>query len=97
MAQTRTIKGEVTDAQNGEALIGATVMVEGEKGGTVTDFDGNFSLQVSSSAKKIKVSYIGYIDKVLSISDNMKVKLESDSKALADVVVIGYGTEERVT
>ena len=95
MAQTRTIKGEVTDAQNGEALIGATVMVEGEKSGTVTDFDGNFSLQVSSSAKKIKVSYIGYIDKVLSISDNMKVKLESDSKALADVVVIGYGTARK--
>lgn len=95
MAQTRTIKGEVTDAQNGEALIGATVMVEGEKGGTVTDFEGNFSLQVSSSAKKIKVSYIGYIDKVLSISDNMKVKLESDSKALADVVVIGYGTARK--
>lgn len=95
MAQTRTIKGEVTDAQNGEALIGATVMVEGEKGGTVTDFDGNFSLQVSSSAKKIKVSYVGYIDKVLSISDNMKVKLESDSKALADVVVIGYGTARK--
>ena len=95
MAQTRTIKGEVTDAQNGEALIGATVMVESEKGGTVTDFDGNFSLQVSSSAKKIKVSYIGYIDKVLSISDNMKVKLESDSKALADVVVIGYGTARK--
>ena len=95
MAQTRTIKGEVTDAQNGEALIGATVMVEGEKGGTVTDFDGNFSLQVSSSAKKIKVSYIGYIDKVLSISNNMKVKLESDSKALADVVVIGYGTARK--
>lgn len=95
MAQTRTIKGEVTDAQNREALIGATVMVEGEKGGTVTDFDGNFSLQVSSSAKKIKVSYIGYIDKILSISDNMKVKLESDSKALADVVVIGYGTARK--
>lgn len=95
MAQTKTIKGEVTDAQNGEALIGATVMVEGEKGGTVTDFDGNFSLQVSSSAKKIKVSYIGYIDKVLSVSDNMKVKLESDSKALADVVVIGYGTARK--
>ena len=95
VAQTRTIKGEVTDAQNGEALIGATVIVEGEKGGTVTDFDGNFSLQVSSSAKKIKVSYIGYIDKVLSISDNMKVKLESDSKALADVVVIGYGTARK--
>ena len=95
LAQTRTVKGEVTDAQNGEALIGATVTVEGEKGGTVTDFDGNFSLQVSSSAKKIKVSYIGYIDKILAVSENMKVKLESDSKALADVVVIGYGTARK--
>ena len=95
LAQTRTVKGEVTDAQNGEALIGATVTVEGEKGGTVTDFDGNFSLQVSSSAKKIKVSYIGYIDKILAISENMKVNLDSDSKALADVVVIGYGTARK--
>ncbi len=94
-AQTRTIKGEVTDAQNGDPLIGATIMVEGEKGGTVTDFDGNFVLQVSSSAKKIKVSYIGYIDKILTISENMKVNLESDSKALADVVVIGYGTARK--
>ena len=94
-AQTRTIKGEVTDAQNGDPLIGATIMVEGEKGGTVTDFDGNFSLQVSSSAKKIKVSYIGYLDKILAISENMKVNLESDSKALADVVVIGYGTARK--
>ena len=55
LAQSRTIKGVVTDAQNGEALIGATVMVEGDKSGTVTDFDGNFSLQVSSSAKKISM------------------------------------------
>ena len=94
-AQTRTIKGEVTDAQNGDPLIGATIMVEGEKGGTVTDFDGNFVLQVSFSAKKIKVSYIGYIDKILAISENMKVNLESDSKALADVVVIGYGTARK--
>lgn len=94
-AQTRTIKGEVTDAQNGDPLIGATIMVEGEKGGTVTDFDGNFVLQVSSSAKKIKVSYIGYIDKILAISENIKVNLESDSKALADVVVIGYGTARK--
>ena len=95
LAQTRTIKGEVTDAQNGDPLIGATIMVEGEKGGTVTDFDGNFVLQISSSAKKIKVSYIGYIDKILAVSENMNVKLESDSKALADVVVIGYGTARK--
>ena len=95
LAQTRTIKGVVTDAQNGEALIGATVMVEGDKSGTVTDFDGNFSLQVPSSAKKVKISYIGYIDQQVAISDNMQVKLESDSKALADVVVIGYGTARK--
>ena len=95
LAQTRTIKGVVTDAQNGEALIGATVMLEGDKSGTVTDFDGNFSLQVPSSAKKVKISYIGYIDQQVAISDNMQVKLESDSKALADVVVIGYGTARK--
>ena len=95
LAQTRTVKGIVTDAQNGEALIGATVMVEGDKSGTVTDFDGNFRLQVPSSAKKVKISYIGYIDQVVAISDNMKVNLESDSKALADVVVIGYGTARK--
>ena len=95
LAQTRTIKGEVTDAQNGDALIGATVMVEGEKGGTVTDLDGNFVLQVPSSAKKVKISYIGYVDKVVNVSDNMKVKLESDSQTLTDVVVIGYGTARK--
>lgn len=95
VAQTRTIQGEVTDAQNGEALIGATVMVEGEKGGTVTDFDGNFKLQVTSSAKKVKISYIGYIDKVIAISDNMKVKLEPERQSLGDVVVIGYGTARK--
>ena len=95
LAQTRTIKGEVTDAQNCDALIGATVMVEGGKNGTVTDFDGNFVLQVPSSAKKVKISYIGYLDKVVAISDNMKVKLESDSQTLTDVVVIGYGTARK--
>ncbi len=95
LAQTRKIQGEVTDAQNGEPLIGATVMVEGEKGGTVTDFDGNFNLQVSSSSKKVKISYIGYIDKVIAISDNMKVKLEPESQSLSDVVVIGYGTARK--
>ena len=95
LAQSRMIQGEVTDAQNGEPLIGATVMVEGEKSGTVTDFDGNFKLQVTSSAKKVKISYIGYIDKIVEISDRMNVKLESDSQILTDVVVIGYGTARK--
>ena len=72
--QTKSISGVVYDSNTGEALIGVSVLEVGTTNGTITDFDGNFSLQVSSSAKKIKVSYIGYIDKVLSISDNMKVK-----------------------
>ena len=95
LAQSRMIQGEVTDAQNGEPLIGATVMVEGDKSGTVTDFDGNFKLQVTSSAKKVKISYIGYVDKIVEISDRMNVKLESDSQILTDVVVIGYGTARK--
>lgn len=95
LAQSRMIQGEVTDAQNGEPLIGATVMVEGEKSSTVTDFDGNFKLQVTSSAKKVKISYIGYVDKIVEISDRMNVKLESDSQILTDVVVIGYGTARK--
>ena len=95
LAQSRMIQGEVTDAQNGEPLIGATVMVESEKSGTVTDFDGNFKLQVTSSAKKVKISYIGYVDKIVEISDRMNVKLESDSQILTDVVVIGYGTARK--
>lgn len=65
------------------------------RGGAVTDLDGNFKLQVSPSAKKVKISYIGYVDQIVAISDNMKVKMESDSQTLTDVVVIGYGTARK--
>ena len=94
-AQTRAIHGEVTDAENGEPLIGATITVQGENVGAVTDFDGNFTLQVTASAKKLKISYIGYLDQVVDASDNIKVKLQQDSKTLTDVVVIGYGTARK--
>ncbi len=94
-AQTRTVRGEVTDAQNGEPLIGATVTAEGMQGGTVTDLDGHFTLQVTAATKKVKVSYIGYIDKVMDLADPMTVKLEPESQTLADVVVIGYGTARK--
>ena len=95
LAQTRTIQGKVTDAQNGEPLIGASVVVTGESGGTITDIDGNFKLAVPSSAKKVTISYIGYINKVVDISSTMDVKLEPDSRTLSDVVVIGYGTARK--
>ena len=74
-----TVSGNVSD-ESGEPIIGATVMEALTTNGVVTDFDGNFVLQVSSSAKKIKVSYIGYIDKILAISENMKVKEMSSEK-----------------
>ena len=83
LAQTRTIQGKVTDAQNGE------------NGGTITDIDGNFKLAVPSSVKKVTISYIGYINKVVDISSTMDVKLEPDSRTLSDVVVIGYGTARK--
>ena len=92
MAQTRTIKGEVTDAQNGEALIGATVMVEGEKGGTVTDFDGNFSLDVPANAT-LEVTYIGYLKTIIKATPGKKmtISIKEDTQALGEVVVVGYG------
>ncbi len=94
-AQTRDIRGKVTDAQNGEPLMGATVVVEGQTGGVITDIDGNFKLQVTSTAKKVKVSYLGYIDKVVNVADNMDIKMDEDSQTLQDVVVIGYGTARK--
>ena len=94
MAQTRTIKGEVTDAQNGEALIGATVMVEGEKGGTVTDFDGNFLLN-ANKGDIIVISFIGYLTQELPAATSLNVILKDDTETLEEVVVIGYGTQKK--
>ena len=58
-AQNFNVKGSVTD-QNGEPIIGATVMEQGTKNGVVTDIDGNFSLSVSSPKSRIRVTYVGY-------------------------------------
>lgn len=89
-AQVKTVKGTVVD-QNGEAIIGATVIVNGDKSkGTVTDINGHFTLQVPAG-KKIKVSYIGYQSQVVSKLDNPKIVMEEEANALDDVVVVGYG------
>ncbi|MBR1547359.1 MAG: TonB-dependent receptor [Prevotella sp.] len=91
MAQTRTVKGVVVD-NNDEPIIGATVTVSGNtKQGTVTDFNGNFTIQVPEG-KKIKVSYIGFQTQVVGKLDGkVKVVLEEDENTLDDVVVVGYG------
>lgn len=89
--QTITIKGMVVDSK-GEALIGVNVLEVGTSNGTITDFDGNFQLTVHSNAK-IKISYIGYQDVMVAATNqkDLKVTLKEDTKALDEVVVIGYG------
>lgn len=91
-AQTRTYHGTVLDAANNEPLIGATVLPIGGGQGAATDIDGNFTINVPANVKSIKVSYVGYQEKTLPLTDKMTVYLQSTSTSLDDVVVIAYGT-----
>ncbi len=85
----RTVEGVVTD-ENLEALIGATVVVQGTEIGTVTDVDGNFSLDVPAEYQKLNVSYIGYESKtVLATQGQVHVRLGENTSALDEVVVTG--------
>ncbi len=98
VTQAKTIKvnGQVVD-QDGEPLIGATIKVKGATAGSVTDFDGNFQLDVSSSATLV-ISYVGYKDKEVAINgrtDLGVIKVESDALMLEQVVVVGYGVQKK--
>ena len=91
-AQTRTVKGTVTSADNGEPLIGATVMTVGGHDGVSTDIDGHFSLTIPESVKVLRVSYVGMkAEDVPVTSDNLNISL-SVASTLQEVVVTGYGT-----
>ena len=93
----RTITGQVTDDAK-ETLIGASIIVKGTTLGTVTDFDGNYSLTVPADATELIFSYVGYEPKSVSIpksSNVLNVQLKSDAQMLSDVVVIGYGTTRK--
>ena len=91
----RTITGKVTDDTN-EPLIGVNVLVAGTAVGTITDFDGNYSLTVPDGAKELQFSYIGYASQTIAIKGNvLNVQLQPDSQVLSDVVVIGYGTQRK--
>lgn len=91
MAQNRTITGVVTSAEDGEPVIGATVLVPGTQIGTTTDFDGKFSISVPQSAKVLRFSYVGMEPKEAPIKDKMSVQLGSDDQVLEDVVVTAMG------
>lgn len=93
--QKRIITGTVVDP-NGEAVIGANVLVKGTTNGTITDIDGKFSLEVPEGAMLL-VSYIGYGDYETKVGNqsNLSITLKEDSKALDEVVVVGYGTMKK--
>lgn len=96
-AQNGTLKGKVTGASDGEPLIGVSAVVKGTAKGGVTDFDGNYTLTGLKQGDVIVFSYIGYVKKEQTYTGQtvMDVKLDSDSKTLDDVVVIGYGTMKK--
>lgn len=94
-AQDRTISGEVVSADNGEPLMGATVMGVGSKIGVVTDLDGNFSITLPASVKKLSVSYVGMNTLEVDITASpMTIKLEN-SNMLDEVITVAYGTAKR--
>jgi TonB-linked SusC/RagA family outer membrane protein len=92
--QTHAVAGKVTDQTTNEPLIGVSVVVKGAANvGTVTNFDGDFSLNVAPDATLV-FSYIGYLTKEVPVNrqSSLKVTLSEDTKTLEEVVVIGYGT-----
>ena len=92
-AQNRSIFGKVVDA-NGEAIIGAAVLVPGTTNGATTDLDGNFSLQVAPGTV-LEVSCIGYDTRRVSAADNMIITLQDDAEMLEETVVVGYGVQRK--
>ncbi|MGN0281970.1 MAG: SusC/RagA family TonB-linked outer membrane protein [Prevotella sp.] len=92
------VSGSVVDSQ-GEPIIGASVLETGTTNGVVTDFDGNFVINVGSSKSSLVVSYIGYVTQNIKVAGNTtpKITLQEDSKVLEDVVVVGYGTQKKAT
>ena len=101
MAQERVVTGVVMDGElEGEPLIGATVSIgDGKVGkGTVTDYNGRFSLKVPAGTKKLTVSYVGYESRVINLTatnSDYSVQLPADSRSLSEVVVTGYQKIDR--
>ena len=95
MAQGK-VSGTVVDA-NGDAIIGASVIVKGTSTGTVTDFNGSFTLQNVSDKASLVISYVGFRNQTVAVSGKSQfdVVLEEDRQLLDEVVVVGYGVQRK--
>jgi iron complex outermembrane receptor protein len=93
--EQNSVSGQVTD-ETGAPLPGASVMEKGTNNGSITDFDGNFTINVSSGAT-LQIFYLGYSPKEIVVGDNsvINVQLEPDATQLEDVVVVGYGVQRK--
>ncbi len=98
MAQV-SVTGTVTDARDGSTLPGVNIVVTGTLVGTITDMDGNFSLVLPADAKELAFSMVGYASLTLPVGETtvFTVALKEATKALDEVVIIGYGTQKRST
>ena len=94
--KAQSVKGTVTDAQNGEPLIGVTVRVQGGQGMAVTNYDGQYTIAAGKN-DQLQFTYMGYVQQTVAISgrSTINVAMESDTQMLEDVVVIGYGTQKK--
>ena len=96
-SQERTIRGTITDAEDGLELIGATVMVKGTTTGTITDYLGAYELSVPAGMDTLTISYTGYnlVDVAIDGRSVIDVSLSQASQLIDEVVVIGYGIQKK--
>ncbi len=95
-AQSKAVSGKVVSAENGEPIIGASIVVKGTTSqGTISDVDGNFTLNVPSSSNTLVISYIGMESVETEAVDGMVVELHSATEALDEVMVVAYGTAKK--
>jgi TonB-linked SusC/RagA family outer membrane protein len=94
IAQTK-VNGTVTSQEDGEPVIGASVLVVGTQVGTVTDANGRFSLTCPAGKNTLRITYVGMEPIEVSARPNMRIVLTSDSKALDEVIVVAYGTQKK--
>lgn len=92
------ISGKITD-EKGESIIGANIKVKGTTDGTVSDFEGNFNLKITNPRSILQVTFIGYNTAEIALNGktHVSVKLAEDRKILDEVVVVGYGSQKKVT